>query len=33
MSNNATFDRHIQVIIANARKLSGWALRVFDSKS
>ena len=32
MSNDATFDRHIQVITANATRLSGWALRVFDSR-
>ena len=32
MSNDATFHRHIQVIVAKGRKLSGWALRVFDSR-
>ena len=32
MSNDATFDRHIQHITANATRLSGWALRVFDSR-
>ena len=32
MSNDAIFDQHIQIIAANATRLSGWALRVFDSK-
>ena len=32
MSNDATFDRHIQLITANATRLCGWALRVFDSR-
>jgi len=32
MSSDATFDKHIQIIAAKGKRLSGWALRVFDSR-
>ena len=32
MSNDATFTRHINVIVSKGQKIAGWALRVFHSR-